>query len=301
MNRAGAALVLALLVLLVLEGVVLGAVYLTVQERRVAHNGLIALRLRLAAESAARRAAGLWPSALDSLAVGELARDILATTADGLALRTVYQRIDSTLFLVFAEAGEPPPRAGRARAALLVQPPLLTDRLLPDAAIATGAAMTLGSEARLSAISETPCPDDSIGFVPDAVRMPDPGQLAREPGAVVEGATRTALLESSWPRRIAAVAAVLSLAADSATRTGVIAIIGDLTIPATATVRGVVLVDGALMLEAGAVVSGLVVATGPVEVHGTIRFSACDARHAIRDAGLNRPRAYGPRATVPAF
>jgi hypothetical protein len=298
-NRTGAALVVALLVLLVLEGVVLGAVYLTVQERRIADNGVTTLRLRLAGEAAARAAAATWPPGLDSLAAGELSRETVALGTDGLVMRTRYQRIDDALVLVFAEAAEPPPRAGRARAALLIEPPLLPERLLPLAALAAGAGVALGSRALVAATAGASCADDPADS-PDAVRLPSAGALQREPGATLEGPTRTVALEAWWSGVIAGARAALPAVADT-TAPGVIAVVGDLTVPRDAVIRGVVLVDGALVLGAGAVIEGVVVATGPIEVQGTIRFSSCAARTAIRAAGLHRPRVYALRPSVPAF
>jgi hypothetical protein len=300
-NRTGAALVLALLVLLVLEGVVLGTVYLTVQERRIADNGITALRLRLAAESAARAAAATWPAALDSLAPNALSRENVTTDDGGLRVRSRYQRVDSALVLVFAEAAEPPPRAGRARAALLIQPPLLPETRLPEAALSAGATVKLRGGALLTSAALPACADDSLG-APDALRLPAPELLERDAGAAVVGPTRIAPLAPEWAGLIAAIAAQLDpLRADSVSDAAVIAIDGDLTVAANSAFRGIILVTGSVTIEAGAVIDGIVLSAGPIEVNGTIRFSPCAARQAIRAAGLHRPRAYPLRSAVPAF
>jgi hypothetical protein len=305
-NRDGAALVLALLVLLVLEAVVLGTLYLTVQERRIAHNGVTALRLRLAAESAARAAAATLPAALDSLVAGAISRETIATGDGGLVLRTVYQRVDTVLVLAFAEAAEPPPRAGRARAALLVEPPLLPLQRIPDAALTAGAAVRLRDRASLAATSEPACEHDTERSA-DALRLPALHLLQRDAGALVDGTTAMIPLTSDWAALIARIAATLRSARvdtsyhDTTDASGVIAVDGDLTLPANAAVRGVLLVSGSLLIEPGAVVDGIVLATGPIDVHGTIRFSSCAARAAIRAAGLHRPRTYSMRTSIAAF
>jgi hypothetical protein len=299
-KRAGAALVLALLVLLVLEGVVLGTVYLAVQERRIADNGITTLRLRLAAEAAARAAAAVWPVALDSLP-GALSPEVRSAGAGGVVLRTVYQRIDSTLVLAFAEAAEPPPRAGRARASLLLQPPLLSEQRIPPAALIAGAAVKLGDGAQLAAASETACASET-NPAPDALRLPAHDLLVRAPGVAIVGTTTIAPFAPDWTTLIARLAAVSPPRSPHvAGGSAVIAVAGDLTIPANTAVRGLVLVTGTLVVEAGAIIDGIVLAAGPIEVNGTIRFSACAARDAVHAAGLHRPRAYPLRASVPAF
>jgi hypothetical protein len=299
-TRAGAALVLAILVLLVLEGVVLGTVYLTVQERRIADNGVTALRLRLAAESGARAAAAMWPAALDSLPPNALTRESVTTESGGLIVRSRYQRVDSALILVFAEAAEPPPRAGRARAALLIQPPLLPEMRLPQAALTAGTNVKLGSGARIDAAPEPGCEDD-FG-APDALRLPASELLLRDAGAALVGPTRVAPFAPEWTRLIAAISAQLDpLSADSLAAAAVIAVDGDLTVAANSAFSGIILVTGSLVIEPGAVIDGIVLPVGPAEVNGTIRFSPCAARHAIRAAGLHRPRAHPLRNAVPAF
>ena len=306
-RRAGAALVLALLVLLVLECVVVGMLHLTQLERRLADNGTTALRLRLAAETAARIAAGAWPTVLDTMPLGSLAAASSAITNDGLATTALYQRIDSSLVLVFGEAKEPAPRYGLARAALLVGPPLLSESMLPAAALSVGTDARVHSSGVIAVQPNPGCPDSLAAA---ALQIPDPARLRLDAGGTLAGNIDIATLNAAWLTRTRAIAAVIPspTSTDSVGRivysgngSGILALDGDLVVAANAAFHGVVLVTGSLTIEAGAILDGVVLVLGTADIVGMVNFSRCSARAAIQAAGLQWPRPHASRTAIPAF
>jgi hypothetical protein len=309
-TRAGAALVLSLLIMLVLECAVLGTVYLTLQERRLADNATLALRLRLAAESAVTEAAAQWPAALDTIRRGAvIAR--AAAQRDGLIASATWQRVDSTLVLVFAEAMQPAPLLGRARAARLIEPPLVPLYRLPAATLSTGGTVRVRSGAHVTAVPAQPCPDDSVGSA-DALRLAGATSLTLDDplalvGTVAAVPPANGLLANA--QRVAAVVPVFAMA-DSMTGTfvmhghtgsGVVAVAGDPTIAADAQFAGLVLVTGAISVEPGAIIDGVIVAGGDVDIAGTLRLSRCAAVAAVRTQRLHFPRPHARRHVIPAF
>jgi hypothetical protein len=123
--REGSSLILTLVVLIVLDCVILGTLHMAVLEHRVSVNAGDALRLRLAARSAASTALLPWPVALDSVVPGTPLMLGAALTPDGVAVRTTAELLAGTLVFVRSEAWLPATGDGRAVAALLAVPPVL--------------------------------------------------------------------------------------------------------------------------------------------------------------------------------
>ncbi|MEX1183646.1 MAG: hypothetical protein WEF86_10465 [Gemmatimonadota bacterium] len=138
-TRRGAVLLVALLILMMVSCLVVGTLHLAILERRLAGNVDTALRLRLAAENAARLSLQAWTPGLDSMSRGIPPMLLLnGTTTDRIEYATTAERA-GTAFLIRAEARRPPPSPARAAAALLVLPPPL-----PPGVPVAAAALSLG-------------------------------------------------------------------------------------------------------------------------------------------------------------
>jgi hypothetical protein len=124
-DRAGGALALVIVVMLVLDCVVLGTIHLAMLERTLAGNATLALRARLAAEGAAATALAPWQSRFDSLAVGSTATLPRATTPDDISVSVTVDRVAANLLLVRAVASLSEPLIGHATASALFRPPVL--------------------------------------------------------------------------------------------------------------------------------------------------------------------------------
>src|SRR5690606_25841825 len=113
-RRPGAALILAIVIVVVIQCLVVGTLHLAMQEHRLATNGATTLRLRLAAEAALRTAPDRWRPALDSLAMGTADSVHAVVSPDGMIRSAGVVRIDTALYLISGTAAESAPRSGRA-------------------------------------------------------------------------------------------------------------------------------------------------------------------------------------------
>jgi hypothetical protein len=302
--RPGAALVLALLLLVVLDCIVLGTLHLALQEHRIGSNRADALRLRIVAENAIREGLGFWSGAVDSMASGSPGRMLLQT---GAAAARV-ERLGEHLFLIAAEAREPAPRVGRAAARLLVHPPALPRDIdaAPAPLSANGRVHVLASGI-VTAQAAPECTPPARAA--SSILTRSPFDVVADAGALLDGAPGL-----SGPRQILTVLdrlialsrhhRVLSVSTDtvlSSDATGVLVIDGSLTIAAGVHIRGLIVARGSISIEPGSAVTGAVHAGSDAVVAGTVQWSPCAVADAVSAARLTLPRAAGRRAWVPAF
>ena len=108
-RRAGFALVAALLSVVLIGALIVGAFLATTEEVRVTAGEANALHALNSAESAAQASVTGWAAGqADSLAVGQ--RVSRTITADGIAVEATLVRLDSSVFWLVGDAGT----AGRA-------------------------------------------------------------------------------------------------------------------------------------------------------------------------------------------
>jgi hypothetical protein len=317
-DRRGAALVLALLILVMLDCIVIGALHLSLQEHRIGTSRSMLLRLRLDAESGARLALGQWSARIDSMPIGSQHRIALSVGRAGTADVHV-ERLGEYLFLVHSTAAETEPRVARASARLLLSPPPLPPGIDP-AAVPLSAAGTIHiastGELRLPAPSDC----DPAGNTSYAALMTHPFAWIVDAGARVDAPSGPL----TQPSTIAAYDRIVGLAGsrasvtiapgDTTILTGiaadsqgvgtgpaphVIMVGGSLTVAAGVALRGLVLSRGAITLEAGASVDGAVHAGGNATVAGTITLDRCAVARAVEASGLDRPSPSGSRAWLP--
>ncbi len=102
--RDGFALVAALISVVLIGALIVGAFLATTEEIRVSGGEALSLRAMNSAESAVQTSFTGWASGQsDSLAVGKsVGRTV---TADGLAVQTTLVRLDSSVFWLVAESG----------------------------------------------------------------------------------------------------------------------------------------------------------------------------------------------------
>src|SRR5690606_28312062 len=156
-RRSGAALILALLAIVVLDCIILGTLHLALQENRIANNRSSVLQLRLDADGGARRALAFWSEQLDTLPPGAAHRvQVPAAITPGAVVHV--ERLDQHLYMIESVAAEPAPRAGRATSRLLLTPPALPPDAEPAAAAVTAAvSVHVAASGSVDAISPTAC------------------------------------------------------------------------------------------------------------------------------------------------
>lgn len=289
-RRAGAALILAIVIVAVIQCLVVGTLHLAMQEHRLASNGATALRLRLAAETALRTAPEQWRSALDSLSVGAADSVHSAVSTDGIARSAMVVRIDSALYLITGTAAEPLPRSGRAAAAGLFLPPLLPSGDMPHAALAVAGRVTVRAGAHVSAWNAQPCAPGA------AIQFADSTFLNVDPTATLLGDIVTAPLPD-----VPFIVRSARLRTDSAATAAVTAIHGDLHLGQGERLAGLILVHGSLAIDAAAEIRGVAIVTGDADIGGSVFYDPCLALAAARSARLDRPRPHTRRPVVPAF
>jgi Tfp pilus assembly protein PilX len=304
-NRPGAALVIALVVLVIIECVIVGTMHLAMMERRVAHNALLAARLRLAAGSAARAAAVRWSPALDSLAQG-VRFPVHADSAGSIMTHATVERLNGGLLLVRATAEEPPPGHGRTAAAVIVVPPALPAGINPAAAAVSATTVVAADGAAIMAEG-----GECGGYV--AVRLGG-GRMDVAATAVVIGEVESIQKDLMVTRNMTRLAVAAAAAAkpehvlfvDGSARidhafTGVVIAGDDVIVPDGGRVRGLVVAGRDVVIEQGATVEGAVHAAGLADVHGAVRVDACAVRDVLTATGLDRPRPFPGRSWIPAF
>ncbi|MBR9989780.1 MAG: hypothetical protein KFH98_08505, partial [Gemmatimonadetes bacterium] len=181
-RRPGAALILALLAIVVLDCIVLGTLHLALQEQRIGANRVTVLQLRLDAESGVRQALGLWNESIDTIPAGSAGRIALpAAQTAGAAVQ--IERLSDHVFLIESVTAEAPPRVGRAVARLLVEPPPLQPNVDPaPAPLSSGGAVHLLAS---SSVITSPPPDCPAAPAQYSVLAPLPG-VTIEPGATLD-------------------------------------------------------------------------------------------------------------------
>lgn len=301
-RRSGAALTMALLVIVILDCIVLGSLYLALQEVRIGGNGSAVLQLRLDAESGVRRALGLWTLEVDTMPAGNgrLMFDTLATAG----ARVHVERLDDLLFLLESRAFERPPRVGRAAAGMLVAPPALAVGVDPAPAplSSSGSVQVSATGVVVSAVPGG-C---AAAATPHAILAP-PFSITSASGASVDapgGPLGSAPLIHTFARLLALAPPHAVAAGDSAITTGhsgILVVPGNLTITGGAIVSGLLVASGAVHVDPGAVVTGAVHAGGLLTVGGTVMWDPCGVKAAVHAAGLDRPRPAAVRAWLPAF
>lgn len=302
--QTGAALVMALLLVVVLDCIVLGTLHISMQEHRIGQNRRGVLQLRLDAEGALRTIAGIWPAALDSLGTGDRAR--LPSTTVSRAHVNV-ERLGDILFLLEAVAAEPAPRAGRATARLLVHPPVLPREIDPaPAPLSVQGSLRVLATGTVSAASPA-CPD---GVAEHAILLASAGSVVVDPGGVVD-APRGLLSSPALSSEFARVstlslgpAAVHSMVGDTVLSqpiAGVLIVDGSLTLQPPAYIEGLLLVRGDLTVAEGSVVTGAVHVGGSAIVAGEIRWDPCRVKRVVDAARFRSAVAVGGRARIPSF
>lgn len=304
--RPGAALVMALLLIVVLDCIVLGTLHLSLQEHRIASNHAAALSLRLEAESAVRRASARWSVVFDTMPAGAHHRLALPAPATPRT-RLHIERVHTHLFLIDALTAEPLPRVGRAAARLLVTPPAVPPGLDPSLAplSATGT-VHVGPTGTLSAAAPASCPAGTALHAALVRRLSD---LSIDPAARFDAPGGVLGADDVSPHfdRIAALAAALSIRLVSSgdtvlsgTVSGVVISHGDLTLAAGAVFDGLLIARGRVTVAAGAAVRGAVHG-GSAIVDGSITWDPCTVAAARTAARLDRPAPTGPRSWLPSF
>lgn len=317
-DRRGAALVLALLILVVLDCIVIGALHLSLQEHRIGTNRAMALRLRLDAESGARLALGHWSPRIDTMPTGSQHR--IALPLDGAGAADVnIERLGEHLFLVHSTAAEPEPRVGRASARVLLMPPPLPPGIDPAAAPLSAAGIVhLVSTGVLQLPATTDCDPSSnamyaalvtqpFAWTVDAgARLDGPVGSLTQPSAIAAydritglagGRTSVAIAHGDTTIHPGAAADIDSVGTGPVPQ--VLMVGGSLTIAAGVTIRGLVISRGAVILEEGASVDGAVHAGANATIAGTIMLNPCAVARAVDASGLDRPSPAGPRAWLP--
>jgi hypothetical protein len=306
-NRRGAALVIALVVLVIIECVIIGTIHVAMMERRVAHNALLAARLRLTAGSAAREAAVRWSPVLDSMAPGDRF-PVHADSTGPIVTSVTVERLNRGLLLVRATAEQRPPGHGRTAAAVIVVPPALSAGVDPAAAAVSATTVVAADGAAITAEGGE-CGGDV------AVRVGG-GTLDVAPAAMVIGEVepiQVDLMLTSYMTRLALAAAAAAAAGpehvlftdgdapiDEAF-TGLVIAGGDVIVSGGGRVRGLVVAGGDVVIEQGATVEGAVHAVGRADLRGAVRLDACAVRDMLTATGMDRPRPFPGRSWIPAF
>lgn len=309
-SRRGAALVVAIVVLVVIDCIVVGTVHLAILERRLADNGALALRLRLAAESAARLAAADWSAAIDSIMQGDAPTiTSMMRTADGFDTHSTVERLNDGLFLVRATARQPAPGPGRANAAILVVPPAFRHDTDPAAAALTAATALIGAAGTVDT-GHAECGDaDAMAVRLTGARAPDVHDDASLNGAAVYMVPDESLVRD-LPRVAAAIAAAaphdlmtfvdgdVLIDEDMA---GVLVATGGITIAAATTFRGLLIGGGSLTIDPTAALHGAAHVAADAAIHGLVRLDTCAIDDVVRATALHRPRPLPERPWIPAF
>jgi hypothetical protein len=302
-DRPGAALVVAIVVLVLIGCLSTALVQQALLETRVAANADLALRMRLHAEAAAARLAADWPAAVESLAVHGRLRVQVDTTTEASV-----ERIGGMLHLVRAATSASAGLPGRASAALLVLAPAIAPAADPGAAAIAATAVTVLDGGAIDG-RDAACAGDAM-----AILLPEDGRWQAAGTGTVTGGIAVMEegdhLHAGLPRLFTVAAATPAGAGISfhpgdlrlaGPFNGVLLVAGSLVLAEGAAVNGLVATGGDLDVQARALVAGAAYVVGSARVGGTIRRDACAARAAAATARLDRPLLSPRRAGVPAF
>jgi hypothetical protein len=303
-QRHGGALLLVLLFMFVVDALVLGTLHLAMLERRLAENATAALRLQLAARSAAATALTPWRARFDSLTVDP--PGIISATgqsADGMDVTTHVEALAGGIVMVRAEAREMPPRYGASHATTLWLPPALPTDHGAAAAVLSANAVQLENGGIVSAMAVDSC---TVGAAIFAAVLPVGGSgTVRGAVDLLPAETLTRLLPALLTRAAAVDASrLLALNGDSTITNdfdGVVVARGTLVIASEAVVRGLVIVGESLLVEAGAVIVGAAHAGGTARVAGSLHLDSCRVMSELEATGLTRPLPLPQRPVIAGF
>jgi hypothetical protein len=300
--RSGAALIIALIVLAVLDCVVLGTLHLAMLERRVAANVAAALALRLDAEAAVRSVLPRLDATIDTLALGSApARFGGVAAPNGHATAATVERLPADLLLITGVARLPARAHGRGNATLVVHPPAL-----PAGVHAAAAALTARGGVRFGPQGRVIAGDTAIlAADPAAITGADGDAIGGlvsvlTPASDVVAHTERLLLHTRPPAGAAVRMAHDGLEVEDSF-TGILIVAGDLVVRAGVHVSGLIVVGGSLVLEGGARVDGAVHVAGVAEVDGVIAADRAGVETAVYAAALREPRPPAERAWLPSF
>jgi len=294
MRRDGMALIAAIVIMIVLDCVVIGTLHFAVMEQKLARNAGDVLRLRLAAESAARAALWRWPMRADSLAPGASMPLDGVPAAEQITTSAVIQRVSDSLWLIRARASLNAPGQGSATAVLVLRAPVLRpDLRAVDGAIYAHGLIVHETADVLEGACSTGRPSAFVAGAPDS-------SDARFRRISVAASTVEIDRAPSLPADSLITVRAGSTVLEGETR-GVILVRGDLMLPAGAHVSGLLIVIGSLVIAEGARVDGVIHASGDVTLGGTLSFDPCLVRHLLNLTGTGRPRPPAGRMTLPPF
>ncbi|CAN5816039.1 hypothetical protein BH23GEM9_BH23GEM9_15290 [soil metagenome] len=307
-DRSGSALLLALLFLLIINVVVLGTIQLAMIEQRLSSSATAALRLRLAAQSAAASGLPRWSTTFDSLLpAGPPLLLSSAVSPDGLDTEAYLEALYGGVFMVRGQARERPPGYGVAAAVMLMTPPALPVDVDPAAAAIVAQAL-MPDVGRVSATPPAACPGGSAGI---ALLLTDPAPTGDYTPTVINGAVAAGGPQynlATWLPRITAAAPdspdIYITQGDLQLSTvvlGVLLVTGDAHLTAGAQLEGLLVVGGSLTIEAGATLNGAAHAGGTATVRGDAVLDPCAVERVVSFTGLDRIRLLKHRPVIPAF
>jgi hypothetical protein len=296
-QRSGAALILAILLLVVLDCIIIGVLQIAAQQRRIAESRLHTVRGVRTAESALRIILADWPH--------DSAGPVNVTAQhEGLMVTTRIDPVGDGLVLLTGIAASADGRSGHHAASLLAHPPVVgRDTDLAAAALSADAVL-VGAMGLVSAVPPLSC----TATAAPAIRADGP--ITIHPGGTITG---TVAAQDSLPLqlldRIAARAAANSTALSVAAgdtliehrSTGVVVAGGSVIIASDAQFDGLVLAAGRIIVEAGAAVRGALHGGGEAVVLGHVHRDPCSVAAAVTAAGLTRARPLRGRSWIPAF
>lgn len=302
-RRAGAALILAILAIIVLDCIVLGMLNLALQEQRIGSNRSVILQLRLDADGGIRRALASWTPAIDTMPIGSAARMHFPPARTAGALVSV-ERLDAHLFILESLASETPPRFGRASARLLVRPPALPPAIDPAPAPASSSGpVQVRATGAVSAVAPAQC---AATASPYSILAP-PFSITLEPGASVDAPTGLPpqpALVSEFTRLEALALPPFTAEGDStitADAAGLLIVDGNVRISGSAVFTGLLVASGSVTIDQEAAVYGAIHAAAGLSVAGRIGWDPCAVAAAVDESGSSRPHQAGNRAWLPGF
>ena len=299
-RRRGAALIMAVLTIIVLDCVLLATLHLALQENRIAANRATILQLQLTADGGIRHALSFWSMALDTMPAGDATRiQVPAPVTPGAAVHV--ERLAEHLFLFESVASESAPRIGRASSRLLARPPAIPPAADPAAAAASSASTVVVT----SSGSVDAAATDSCSLAPGVSIAAPPFAIAADPAARITGSTGTThpdALVHSVPRLLALASPRYVTAGDSTIASGSrVAVISRGNLTVTGTLTGILIAAGSITIQSGAAVHGAVHAAGAITIAGAVTRDPCAVAAAVRSARLTRPRPAPGRAWLPTF
>lgn len=302
-RRPGAALILAVLAIIVLDCIVLGMLNLALQEQRIGANRSVILQLRLDADGGVRRALGLWTPSIDTMSTGSAARRTLPAAQTPGSIVSI-ERLDGHLFLLESLAAEPPPRFGRASARLLVHPPALPPAVDPaPAPVSSAGPVYVQASGEVSADAPAGC---IAGSSPNSILAPA-FSVTLEAGATLDappGPPPQPAIMNDFLRLMTLARPGFTALGDStftADGAGLLIVDGNVTISAGAVFTGLLLTSGSVTIEPTGAAYGAIHAGAGLHIAGRVQWDPCAVTAAVDESGSSRPRPVGNRAWLPGF